>query len=151
MSQLSFVCKSFHELDTFELYALLQLRSEVFVVEQNCVYQDVDGYDQAAMHLMVYKDEELCAYSRLLPPGLKYESASLGRVVTRQSARGDGFGRALMTSALEHSQRLWPEAAITISAQHYLEKFYQSLGFTTESEPYLEDDIPHIRMRLFDG
>ncbi|MFT4889066.1 MAG: ElaA protein [Pseudohongiellaceae bacterium] len=144
----SFVCKAFSELTTIELYALLQLRSEVFVVEQNCVYQDVDGYDQIAQHLLMYLGDELCAYSRLIPPGIKYESASLGRVVTRGSARGGGHGKALMKSAIAHCKRLWPQASLTISAQAYLEKFYQDIGFKVESEPYMEDDIPHIQMRL---
>jgi ElaA protein len=143
-----FICKSFEELTTIELYALLQLRSEVFVVEQDCVYQDVDGYDQSAMHLLMYLDDALCAYSRLIPPGIKYESASLGRVVTRRSARGGGHGKALMQSAMTHCKRLWPHNGLTISAQAYLEKFYQSLGFETDSEPYMEDDIPHIKMCL---
>lgn len=144
----TFICKTFKELTTNELYAILQLRSEVFVVEQNCVYQDVDGFDKQASHLLMYSGDDLCAYSRLIPPGLKYESASLGRVVTRGSARGGGHGRALMVATLEHCRSLWPQAGVTISAQAYLEKFYQSLGFVTESEPYLEDDIPHIQMRL---
>jgi ElaA protein len=143
-----FTCKSFDELTTLELYAFLQLRSEVFIVEQNCAYQDVDGYDQSAMHLLMYLDDELSAYSRLIPPGIKYEAASIGRVATKLSARGGGHGKALMESAKAHCKRLWPEAGLAISAQAYLEKFYQSLGFKTESEPYMEDDIPHIQMRL---
>lgn len=148
MTTPQFNCKSFDELTTVELYALLQLRSEVFVVEQNCVYQDVDGYDQAAQHLLMYLDDVLCAYSRLIAPGTKYKSASLGRVVTRDSARGGGHGKALMESAIEHCKRLWPQAGLTISAQAYLEEFYKNLGFETESEPYMEDDIPHIQMHL---
>jgi ElaA protein len=148
MTTPTFTCKSFDQLTTLELYSLLQLRSEVFVVEQNCVYQDVDGYDQIAIHLLMYLDNKLCAYSRLIPPGIKYESASIGRVVTQRDARGGGHGKALMESAMAHCKRLWPEAGLTISAQAYLEKFYQSLGFKTDSEPYMEDDIPHIQMRL---
>lgn len=144
----NFICKTFAELSTDELYALLQLRSEVFVVEQNCVYQDVDDFDQLAAHLLMYLDDRLIAYSRLIPPGLKYETASLGRVVTRATARGDGHGKALMISALEHCKKRWPQDGITISAQAYLEDFYKSLNFITESEPYLEDNIPHIQMRL---
>ena len=109
----------------------------------------MDGYDQIAIHLLMYLDNKLCAYSRLIPPGIKYESASIGRVVTQRGARGGGHGKALMESAMAHCKRLWPEAGLTISAQAYLEKFYQSLGFKTDSEPYMEDDIPHIQMRLF--
>jgi ElaA protein len=148
MTTSTFICKPFDELTTAELYTLLQLRSEVFVVEQNCVYQDIDGYDQKAMHLLMYLNDELIAYSRLIPPGIKYESASIGRVVTRDSARGSGHGKALMESAMGHSKEIWPEAGLTISAQAYLEEFYQSLGFITESEPYMEDDIPHIQMHV---
>lgn len=148
MTNPRFHCKSFAELTTEELYALLKLRSEVFVVEQNCVYQDVDDYDQQAMHLLMMLNGELQAYSRLIPPGLKYKTASLGRVVTSPNARGGGYGKALMLETVKHCKALWPTAPVTISAQAYLERFYQELGFQTESEPYLEDGIPHIQMRL---
>ncbi|MFK7863578.1 MAG: GNAT family N-acetyltransferase [Pseudohongiellaceae bacterium] len=144
----TFICKPFGELTTHELYALLRLRSEIFVVEQHCVYQDVDGYDQQAMHLLMNISGELKAYSRLIPPGLKYESASLGRVVTSKTVRGGGYGKALMIESIKQCKAHWPDAAVTISAQAYLEKFYRELGFKSESEPYLEDDIPHIQMRL---
>ena len=142
----TFCCKPFTDLNTLELYALLQLRSEVFVVEQNCVYQDVDGFDQDAYHVFALIDDQIVAYTRLLPPGAKYPEASLGRVVSRASARGTGLGKQLMNTAIEHCETLWSGLGITISAQAYLEKFYQDLGFKTQSAPYLEDDIPHIKM-----
>lgn len=148
MNELKFLCKTFQELTTNELYELLALRSEVFVVEQQCVYQDVDGYDQNAHHLLAYRDGELAAYTRLLAPGVKYPSASLGRVVNRGSARGTGIGKVLVREAITNCHLVWPDSDITISAQQYLEGFYKGFGFMTESESYLEDDIPHIQMRL---
>ncbi len=147
MSNPLFSCKPFADLTSLELYGILQLRSEVFVVEQNCVYQDVDGFDLNAHHVLALIESQVVAYARLLPPGAKYPDASMGRVVSHASVRGTGIGKLLMHTALSHCDLLWPEAAITISAQAYLEKFYQSLGFDTQSEPYLEDDIPHIEMR----
>ena len=143
----TFHCKPFTALTTHELYCIMQLRSEVFVVEQNCVYQDVDGFDQTAHHVFTLKGSQVLAYARLLPPGAKYPEASLGRVVSHASVRGTGLGKMLMHTALAHCEALWPNKGITISAQAYLEKFYQDLGFATQSEPYLEDDIPHIKMR----
>lgn len=145
-------CLRFDELSTEDLYRILQLRAEVFVVEQDCVYQDVDGFDQQALHVMGQlsdSDEtQLACYTRLLPPGAKYDGASIGRVVTRKSSRGGGAGKALMLHSLAFCNAHWPGAAITISAQQYLQKFYTELGFETQSEPYAEDGIPHIRMQL---
>ena len=150
--EIVWACRRFDELSTEYLYRILQLRAEIFVVEQDCVYQDVDGFDQEALHVMgqLADDEgsQLVCYSRLFPPGIKYETASIGRVVTRESARGGGNGKALMVNSIRFCQQHWPDKAITISAQQYLEKFYNSLGFVTESEPYAEDGIPHIRMQL---
>jgi ElaA protein len=139
-------CKPFASLTALELYGILQLRSEVFVVEQNCVYQDVDGFDLEAHHLFASDGSQVIAYARALPPGAKYPQASLGRVVSHGSVRGSGLGKQLMRTAISRCEELWPGMGITISAQAYLQKFYQELGFTTESEPYLEDDIPHIKM-----
>lgn len=145
-------CKRFDELDTQDLYNILQLRAEIFIVEQDCVYQDVDGFDQPALHVMGYLptsgEPQLVCYSRLIPPGLKYEGASIGRVTTKKSVRGGGNGKALMVNSLAFCKEYWPDAAITISAQQYLQKFYTELGFETLSEPYDEDGIPHIRMQL---
>jgi ElaA protein len=151
-SEIIWSCLRFGELSTEDLYRVLQLRAEIFVVEQNCVYQDVDGFDQEGLHvigqLSVSDEAQLICYSRLLPPGAKYEGASMGRVVTKKSARGGGAGKALVLNSLEFCKEYWPDKAITISAQQYLQKFYTDFGFEAESEPYDEDGIPHIRMQL---
>jgi ElaA protein len=145
-------CRQFDELDTQDLYGLLQLRAEIFIVEQDCAYQDVDGFDHEALHVMgllsASDESSLVSYARLLPPGAKYEGASIGRVVTKKSARGSGIGKALMLNSLAFCKEHWPGEVITISAQLYLQQFYIELGFETESEPYDEDGIPHIRMQL---
>ena len=146
MPSLRWTCQTFPQLSADELYAILRLRAEVFVVEQDCVYQDVDNNDQQALHLLGRHAAELACYARLLSPGLKYTGASIGRVVTAPAARGTGLGRELMVQALGQCEQRWPDAEVTISAQHHLAKFYASLGFETVSEPYMEDGIPHIAM-----
>lgn len=140
----------FTELSTQQLYQLLKLRVDVFVVEQTCPYPELDGKDTLAgvQHLLGYADEELVACARLLPPGTTYDNASIGRVATKQSARGDGLGHQLLKEALTSCEVFWPGTAIDIGAQQHLESFYKSHGFKTISEMYLEDDIPHIDMRL---
>lgn len=149
MSDLQVYCQSFHELSNDDLYDLLRLRSAVFVVEQDCVYLDTDGYDQSAMHLLLKSEGKLLAYARLLPAGTKYPtSPSIGRVLTDQSVRRDGFGKVLVSAAIAECRKLWPGQTIIISAQQYLENFYRSFGFNIESEPYLEDGIPHLEMHL---
>jgi len=141
------IVKTFEELTNIELYALLRLRTEVFVVEQNCVFQDMDNSDQQAVHLMGFDEEnELVAYTRLFGPGIKYTYSSIGRVVTSKKARGSGAGRLLMEQSIEQVEKLFGKGAIKIGAQQYLQKFYTSLGFEQSSEMYLEDDIPHIEM-----
>ena len=139
---------SFQQLPVNSLYAVLKLRQEVFVVEQNCVYQDLDDIDQQSWHLLgvAKNSDKLLAYARLVPPGLKYSEPSIGRVVSSPAARRSGLGRQLMTEMIAHTAEQYPGAAIRISAQQYLEKFYASLGFKQVSEMYLEDDIPHIEM-----
>lgn len=139
---------SFDALTTVQLYSLLRLRSEVFVVEQNCVYQDLDDYDQAASHTMAEDaatGQVLCV-ARILAPGLKYPEASIGRVVTSPLLRRTGQGRELVAQAVEACTLRYPRYGITISAQQHLEDFYAAFDFVTMSEPYLEDNIPHIRM-----
>jgi ElaA protein len=140
--------KSFGELDAASLYAILALRCEVFIVEQQCVYQDIDGLDPQAVHLLGWRDGRLAAYLRVFAPGVKHADVSLGRVITAPFARGDGAGRALMGEALAYIGRTWPDHALRISAQRYLERFYGSYGFRVCSEPYDEDGIPHIDMLL---
>jgi len=131
------------------LYAAMRLRSEIFVVEQNCVFPDMDGLDPACAHLCGCDDDgRLLAYARLLAPGVKYEDASIGRVVTAIEARGRQLGRALMQEALRLTRERHPGAPIRLGAQQHLERFYGSFGFSTISAPYLEDGIWHVDMRL---
>lgn len=138
--------KKFEELTPFELYAILQLRSEVFVVEQNCVYQDADDKDKYAWHLMGWQDDNLTAYTRLIPAGISYTEPSIGRVVTSPSARGTGAGRELMNRSIELCYSLFGIQPIRIGAQLYLKEFYSSLGFIATGDIYLEDGIEHIEM-----
>lgn len=143
-----FECKPFGQLSTEELYHLLALRQEVFVVEQDCVYQDLDYKDQNAWHLLGWDtNKQLIAYLRLLPAGVSYPGfVSIGRVITAQSVRRLGIGQKLMTRALEWSDEKFRGIDIKISAQVYLLAFYRSFGFETTGAEYLEDGIPHIAM-----
>jgi ElaA protein len=145
---MKWIWKQFSELTTSELYQVIQLRERIFVVEQNCVYLDCDGNDPRAWHLLGFKDDELVAYLRAFQPGVKYDEASVGRVVTSSSARGTGVGRELMKVGIEKTKATFATSSIRISAQAYLEKFYASLGFQSVGEKYLEDNIPHIEMVL---
>jgi ElaA protein len=138
--------KRFDALSTAELYSVLQLRSEVFVVEQNCVYQDIDGKDAKAIHILGEFDKQLVAYARLFKPGDYFDQASIGRVVVKEVFRDRKWGHDLMREAIAALADMG-ETAITISAQLYLKKFYESHGFAAIGESYLEDDIPHIEMR----
>ena len=139
---------TFDELSNNQLFELLKLRVDVFVVEQTCPYPELDEKDRHPQthHLMGIKDTELVACARLLPAGLSYPSVSIGRVATRQSFRGQGAGKLLMQSAISHCESLWPGQSIEIGAQEYLKGFYESFGFEATSDMYLEDDIPHIDM-----
>ncbi len=145
--KITFKIKRFNELSSAELYSLLQLRSEVFVVEQNCVYQDIDGKDEKALHVLGYYQNELTAYSRLFDAGNYFEEASIGRVIVRQKSRKFNLGHELMRVSIAAIEENFNQTAITISAQEYLKKFYESHGFIQTSESYLEDDIPHIEMK----
>jgi ElaA protein len=145
--EIRFKIKRFNELSSAELYEVLQLRSEVFVVEQNCVYQDIDGKDEKALHVLGYYQNELTAYSRLFDAGKYFEEASIGRVIVRQKSRKFNFGHELMRVSIAAIEENFNQTAITISAQEYLKKFYESHGFIQTSESYLEDDIPHIEMK----
>ena len=139
--------KSFEELTTAELYQILRLRAEVFVVEQNCVYQDVDLKDEKAYHLLCEKDGELAAYLRILQKGVSYPEISIGRVLTKEVYRKQGLAREMLLKAIEYAESILNETEIRISAQAYLIEFYESLGFKTSSDIYLEDGIEHIEMR----
>lgn len=144
---LVFKIKRFKELSIEDLYYLLQLRSEVFVVEQNCVYQDLDGKDFKAIHVIGYNNDEIAAYTRIFDKGYYFDEASIGRVVVSPKYRDKKWGFQLMKVSIDAVKESFNETAITISAQQYLTRFYQSLGFVQTSEMYLEDDIPHIQMK----
>ena len=143
-------CLSFSQLTTQQLYDLLKLRVNVFVVEQNCPYPELDDKDTQAgvFHLIGYQQQQIVACARLLPAGISYPSVSIGRVATKAEARGTRLGHQLLQQALDNCQALWPNQDIEIGAQQYLAKFYQSYGFDQTSDMYLEDDIPHIDMKL---
>lgn len=145
---MEFVCKPFYDLSLDELYEIMKIRQEVFVVEQTCPYLDADGKDQEGWHLYGTNQKgEMVAYTRILPAGISYENyPSIGRVLTTESERGTGAGKLLMSVTIEKLEQLFGSLDIKISAQCYLEKFYKDFGFEPVGESYLEDDIPHIAM-----
>jgi ElaA protein len=147
---LNYICKRFDELTIYELYQILKLRQEVFIVEQNCVYLDADGKDLNGYHMMGYDQaNELHCYTRLLPEGISYpDYTSIGRVINSATVRGKGYGKELMVLSIQKIKELYPNYSIKIGAQAYLKKFYESLGFLDLGEPYIEDGIPHIIMIL---
>lgn len=146
--ELTWIYKNFNELTTSELYAILQLRSEVFVVEQNCVYQDIDGKDKKSFHLMAWNGFELVAYTRLVAPEVSFTEASIGRVITSPQYRGLGIGIALVEKSITHILETYSTNTIRIGAQLYLKKFYTSFGFVAQGDEFLEDGIPHVEMIL---
>lgn len=139
--------KKFAELTAHQLYAIIQLRNEVFVVEQNCVFQDADNKDPHSHHLMGWEEDKLIAYTRIVPPGVAYSMPSIGRVVASPTKRGQGVGLLLMQKSIELTEALYGPKTIQIGAQLYLKKFYESLNFIQSSDTYLEDGIPHIEMK----
>lgn len=138
--------KPFATLTPYELYAVIRLRNEVFVVEQNCVFQDADNKDQHCHHLLLWDNDTLVAYARLLPKGLAYEEMSIGRIISAPAYRGTGAGKLLVQKALEACKELFGEGSIKIGAQLYLKKFYETFGFIQTSDVYDEDGIDHIEM-----
>ena len=146
--KLNWAYKSFDKLTTLELYTILQLRNEVFVVEQNCVYLDIDQKDIKCYHLMAFDGNVLAAYCRILAPGISFQEASIGRVLTATNYRGKGIGITLIEKAIEAVSTIYHTNLIKIGAQFYLKKFYESFGFKQTSEIYLEDGIEHIDMVL---
>ena len=142
----NWIIRQFNELSTTELYSYLALRAEVFIVEQNCPYQDLDGMDQRAVHLLGYDGDLLVSCARIFAPGDCYTEASIGRVITKPSHRSKKIGHELMKTAIDYCLKTYNHPPIKISAQAYLEKFYESHGFNTISDIYLEDNIPHIKM-----
>lgn len=145
---MEFSLKSFDALTPNELYQILTLRSEVFVVEQQCVFLDMDQKDQKSEHLMIWDEKNLVAYCRILPAGVSYTEPSIGRVVSSPKYRKTGAGRLLMQQAIEITRQRYGNQPIRIGAQLYLKKFYSSLGFEAQGDIYLEDGIEHVEMIL---
>jgi len=139
-------CLPFEQLSTGQLYGILALRQEVFVVEQNCPYLDADGKDQQSYHVWAEQDGKTLAYARIVKPGVSYPDVAIGRVVTSPSARRTGLGKELVRVTLENVRNLYGEVPIRLSAQSYLLGFYCGFGFEVITEPYMEDGIPHVGM-----
>ncbi|MFD1079840.1 GNAT family N-acetyltransferase, partial [Longispora fulva] len=129
-----------------ELYDVLQLRSEIFVVEQNCVYQDIDGKDDKALHVLGTENNQLVAYTRIFPPGIYFQEAAIGRVIVKDTVRNKAFGHQILKASIEAIKEHFHTTRIKLSAQTYLIKFYESHGFVKIGDEYLEDGIPHIGM-----
>ena len=136
----------FAGLNTLELYAALRLRQQVFVLEQHCLYLDLDDLDQEAIHMLCWRDGQLLAYQRCLAPGANFNESALGRIVVSALARGQDLGREIVRRGIKHNLARWPGHDIRINAQAYLEAFYAELGFVAEGDVFDEDDIPHIQM-----
>ena len=143
------ITETFYELDIEDIYQILRLRSEVFVVEQNCVYQDIDNKDHNAIHLYYKENNEILAYTRIFKAGHYYENPCIGRVVVSKKNRGNDLGKKIMIDSMEYIKQNIKGEKIELSAQKYLDKFYKDLGFYKIGEDYLEDGIPHQRM-VFD-
>ncbi|MCX2679047.1 GNAT family N-acetyltransferase [Galbibacter sp. EGI 63066] len=141
--------KSYSELTKEELYELLHLRSEIFVVEQDCVYQDIDYKDQKALHIIGKVTGEIVAYTRIFKPGDYFKNPSIGRVLVKMNYRKYGYGHDIIKVSVEVIHKQYASFPIEISAQTYLKKFYETHGFTQQGEGYLEDGIPHIKMIKF--
>lgn len=148
MDNIQWYCKKFTELNVHELYEIMTLRSEVFVVEQNCVYLDADGKDEKSFHFYAVSNGSIAAYARLLPPNLSFAQASIGRVLTASDQRRKGLGKLLMQKCIEKTLDLFDTTSIKIGGQLYLKSFYENLKFQQCSEVYDEDGIPHIEMIL---
>jgi len=146
MNNIIWKIKSFEEITTSELYEIIKARVDVFVVEQNCPYPDLDGYDRTALHLWAEEDGTVLAYCRLFDKGIKYPETSIGRVLTSERGRGKSLGRQLLKYAVETIENRFHSSEIRISAQDYLLKFYSDFGFQDTGKKYLEDNIPHTEM-----
>ena len=145
---MEFIVKEFNSLSVKQLFEIYKLRSEIFIVEQTCAYQDVDDLDLISFHFMIFNNDELAAYARILPPGIAHVEPAIGRVVVKKSFRGKDLGKLLMQQCIDKTLDLYKNQDIVISAQSYLIKFYTDLGFKKEGHGYLEDNIPHTQMRL---
>jgi len=137
---------AFDDLSNNELYQIMRLRQDIFIIEQNCFYSDLDGLDQTARHMLAWEDGALLAYLRALPPGCSYPQSSLGRIAVADLARGRQLGRELVQRGITHNLQHWPGSDIQIGAQAHLSQFYSSLGFKTVGQEYIEDGIPHCHM-----
>ena len=147
---IQYKCLKFNELSPFDLYELLKLRCQVFIVEQTCIYQDLDDKDQYAIHLVGTDEQQnLLTYARILPPGISYDECSIGRVIVAESLRGKGEGHRLMKASMDFISLTYGPTPVRISAQSHLEKFYISQGFNSTGKAYLEDGIPHVEMIYF--
>ena len=138
----------FDDFTARELYSVLKLRVDVFVVEQNCPYSELDNLDQQSIHLLYIENGEVLAYARLVPAGAKYELPSIGRVIVREDARGRGLAKQLLERSIDYIVGEWQPEAIQLQGQVYLQEFYQSFGFQAISDSYDEDGIPHVDMKL---
>ena len=145
---MDFVIKEFKSLSAEELFEIYKLRNEIFIVEQNCAYQDVDEKDLTAVHVMMFDNGQLCGYSRILRPSVSYTEPPIGRVALKKIKRNNGSGKVLMQQSINKTLELFTDQDIVISAQSYLLTFYTGLGFSPEGKEYFEDNIPHIKMRL---
>ena len=146
MTPFTWTFTPFASLTLVQLYSILAARSAVFVVEQNCPYQDMDGVDEHCMHLVAWQEKEVAAYLRIVPPGIKFPEPSIGRVITAPMFRGAGLGRELMRRGVEQLDELYRRQPSRIGAQAHLQKFYAEFGYVTSSDIYLEDGIPHVEM-----
>jgi len=146
MSEITWHCKHFKDLTNVELYEIFRLRLSVFIVEQNCPYQDADRKDLKCSHLWGEQNGKMIAYSRIVPPNVSYKEVSIGRVITSKDARRTGAGKILMEKSMEFIKKEFGKVPVRIGAQKYLQKFYESFGFACEGEEYLEDGIPHVIM-----
>ncbi|WP_430788744.1 GNAT family N-acetyltransferase [Virgibacillus flavescens] len=138
--------KNFQDLTNEELYGIMKARVDVFVIEQECPYEELDNYDQEASHFFLTIEDKIAAYVRILPSHKKYEEVSIGRVLVVKTFRGNGYAKLIMEKAMDHVENQWQENTIKIQAQKYLHTFYSSLGFIQISDVYLDDNIPHIDM-----
>jgi ElaA protein len=146
---IDFNIHAFNELYIDQFYEIISLRNEIFVVEQACIYQDADGKDKQALHVTGVIDNQIVAVARILPPGISYNEVSIGRVAVSKKYRNKGLGKILMKYCITKCVELFPQKNITISAQEYLQEFYEKLGFVKMSATYHEDGIPHIKMTFF--
>jgi len=138
--------KNFDELTNAELYEIIKLRIDIFVVEQNCPYNELDRKDYKSIHHFIKENDEIIAYLRMIPKGISYEESSIGRFIVKKDFRGRGYAKKILNNAIKYIQKEWNEFQIRLSGQKYLEKFYNEQGFETVSDVYLEDDIPHVEM-----